>query len=176
VVIVETVGVGQSETAVSSMVDFFLVLMLAGAGDELQGIKKGIMELADAIAINKADGDNVDHAAKAKNDYENALHYLAPSSPLWRPVVHTISSVDNLGIGELWETILKHRTILQEAGEIDLKRKRQAVDWMHDMVEEELKREFYERAIVKGLLSELTHAVENGTISPGSAAKRLISI
>jgi LAO/AO transport system kinase len=173
VVIVETVGVGQSETAVSSMVDFFLVLMLAGAGDELQGIKKGIMEMADAIAINKADGDNLDHARKAKKDYENALHYLAPASVIWRPVVHTISSIENKGILDVWNTVLEHQKILQSACELAVKRQRQAIDWMHDMVEDELKRDFYGRARVRELLPELTRAVEKGSMSPGSAVKRL---
>ncbi len=175
VIIVETVGVGQSETAVASMVDFFLLLMLAGAGDELQGIKRGIMELADAIAINKADGDNMDPAVKAARDFENALHYLAPSSPVWRPVVHMISSLENRGIQDVWSTILEHRKNHEAAGELSVKRRRQALDWMHDRVEEELKRDFYEKPAVKGLLPELTRAVGQGRMSPGSAVRRLFS-
>lgn len=175
VVIVETVGVGQSETAVASMVDFFLLLMLAGAGDELQGIKRGIMELADAIAINKADGDNVDHAVKAGRDVENALHYLTASSPVWRPVVLTISSLENRGIKDVWSTVLEHRSHHEKAGELALKRRNQAVDWMHDLVEEKLKQEFYERPTVMKRLPELTRAVEQGLLSPGSAVRRLFS-
>lgn len=176
VIIVETVGVGQSETAVSSMVDFFLVLMLAGAGDELQGIKKGIMEMADAIAINKADGDNMTHAQKARKDYENALHYLAPASAVWRPVVHTISSIENNGILDVWNTVLEHRKNHQSAGELEVKRQKQAIDWMHDMVEDELKREFYSRSRTRELLPELTRAVEKGSMSPGSAVRRLFKL
>ena len=173
VVIVETVGVGQSETTVSSMVDFFLVLMLAGAGDELQGIKKGIMELADALAINKADGDNVNHAEKARKDYETALHYITPFSALWRPVVHTISSLENKGIMDVWNTVLEHHDKLSSHGELESRRKKQAIAWMHDMVEDELKKEFYGRPRVKNLLPELTQAIERGLISPGSAMNKL---
>jgi LAO/AO transport system kinase len=175
VVIVETVGVGQSETAVASMVDFFLLLMLAGAGDELQGIKRGIMELADAIAINKADGDNVEHAMKAGKDYENALHYLTPSSQVWRPVVHTVSSLENRGIKNVWATVLEHRKNHEKGGELALKRRNQAIDWMHDLVEEKLKQDFYEKPMVIKCLPELTHAVEQGLLSPGSAVRRLFS-
>lgn len=176
VIIVETVGVGQSETAVSSMVDFFLVLMLAGAGDELQGIKKGIMEMADAIAINKADGDNMTHAQKARKDYENALHYLSPTSAVWRPVVHTVSSIENKGILDVWNTVLAHRKNHQSAGMLSVKRQKQAIDWMHDMVEDELKREFYNRSRTRELLPELTRAVEKGSMSPGSAVRRLFKL
>lgn len=176
VIIVETVGVGQSETAVSSMVDFFLVLMLAGAGDELQGIKKGIMEMADAIAINKADGDNMTHAQKARKDYENALHYLSPASAIWRPVVHTISSIENTGILDVWNTVLEHQKNHQSAGELAAIRQKQAIDWMHDMVEDELKREFYSRSRTRELLPELTRAVEKGSMSPGSAVRRLFKL
>ena len=109
VIIVETVGIGQSETTVASMVDFFLVLMLAGAGDELQGIKKGFLEFADALAINKADGDNVERARIARKDYESALHFLRPASPNWSPPVVTCSARERTGIGEIWEIVLKHR-------------------------------------------------------------------
>jgi LAO/AO transport system kinase len=116
VMIVETVGVGQSETTVASMVDFFLVLMLAGAGDELQGIKKGVLELADAIAITKADGDNVDKALKARQAYEYALHLLAPASPAWHPPVLTCSARAMEGVDRIWETVLAHRQIVETSG------------------------------------------------------------
>ena len=112
VIIVETVGIGQSETTVASMVDFFLVLMLAGAGDELQGIKKGFLEFADALAINKADGDNVERARIARKDYETALHLLRPASPNWSPPVVTCSARERTGIGEIWEIVLKHRELM----------------------------------------------------------------
>ena len=118
VIIVETVGVGQSETTVASMVDFFLVLMLAGAGDELQGIKKGVLELADAIAINKADGNNIAKAEKAKKEYENALHLLTPSSKIWSPPVLTCSAVTMDGIEDIWQTILDYKEKLESSGEL----------------------------------------------------------
>jgi len=116
VVIVETVGVGQSETAVASMVDFFLVLMIAGAGDELQGIKKGILELADAVAVNKADGDNIDRAEFARKQYETALHFLAPSSPNWTPPVLTCSALEMIDIDVIWETVLSHHRTFTQTG------------------------------------------------------------
>lgn len=173
VVIVETVGVGQSETAVSSMVDFFLVLMLAGAGDELQGIKKGIMEMADAIAINKSDGDNRSKAEKARQDYENALHYLTPSSSVWQPEVHTVSALEHIGIDAIWNMVLRHHTVFEQSGEGERKRKKQAVEWMKQMVEEELKHRFYTHSYVKKNLPEIIHSIENGLLSPGSAFKKL---
>ena len=110
VVLVETVGVGQSETSVATMVDFFLALMIAGAGDELQGIKKGILEVADAIAINKADGENVQKAKQARQDYETAMHMITPETPTWRPPVLTCSSVLENGTENVWKTVLDHRT------------------------------------------------------------------
>ncbi|MBU1171102.1 MAG: methylmalonyl Co-A mutase-associated GTPase MeaB [Proteobacteria bacterium] len=176
VVIVETVGVGQSETVVSSMVDFFLILMLAGAGDELQGIKKGIMELADAIAINKADGENLEKAEKAKGDYENALHYLMPASPIWRPVVHTVSAIENKGVQDIWDAVLSHREAFLATGALEHKRKRQAIDWMNQMVEEELKRQFYSHPYVKTSLPDIIRDIENGLLSPGTAFKKLFAL
>lgn len=176
VILVETVGVGQSETAVSSMVDFFLVLMLAGAGDELQGIKKGIMELADAIAINKADSGNEKKAVQAKKDYENALHYMIPVSPIWSPVVQTCSALEELGIDKIWETVLLHRKKYLESGELELKRKKQVLDWMYDMVEEELKNRFYNHPEIIKILPEIISDVETGNRAPGSAVKKMFSV
>jgi len=126
VIIVETVGVGQSETTVASMVDFFLVLMLAGAGDELQGIKKGVLELADAIAINKADGTNIENAKIAKLEYERALSILTPFSKTWSPPVLTCSAVTMKGIDEIWQTILEHRKKIEATGELAEKRSQQS--------------------------------------------------
>jgi LAO/AO transport system kinase len=174
VVIVETVGVGQSETTVSSMVDFFLVLILAGGGDELQGIKKGIIELADALAINKADGMNVEPAEKARQDYENALHYLRPSSTVWRPVVQTISSLENRGIDKIWATVLEHNGVFKHTGALVQKRSKQSTAWFFDQIEEELKNRFYSRHDVKKILPELTTAIEKGQLSPGSAMRKLL--
>ena len=174
IIIVETVGVGQSETAVASMVDFFLVLMLAGAGDELQGIKKGVIEIADAIAINKADADNLQRAAQAKKAYETALHLLAPVSDLWSPPVLTCSALEMTGIDEIWETILDHRKKFISSGELEAKRKRQALDWMWSLVEEGLRDRFRKNPLVKSNLPKISREVEEGFTTPTIAATRLL--
>lgn len=174
VVIVETVGVGQSESAVASMVDFFLLLMLAGAGDELQGIKKGILELADAIVINKADGDNVEKAGQAKKMYENAMGLLSPSSPSWSPPVLTCSALEVKGIEAVWNQVLAHRQKLLQTGELEHRRKKQAVDWMWSLVEEGLKERFYSNPNVKAHLETIKRDVENGSTAPTKAANDLL--
>jgi LAO/AO transport system kinase len=174
VVIVETVGVGQSEVAVSSMVDFFLVLMLAGAGDELQGIKKGVLELADALAINKADGDNIEKADRARRAYENALHLLTPSSKVWSPPVLTCSALEDSGIDTVWRTVLDHRQRLTETGELQARRRTQAMDWMDALVNEGLKARFYAKPEVKRLLDELRRSVIEGRFDPTAAAEKLL--
>jgi len=176
VIIVETVGVGQSETAVASMVDFFLVLMLAGAGDELQGIKKGVLELADAIAINKADGNNIDNAAKAKIEYEKALNLLTPSSKIWSPPVLTCSAVTMDGIEKIWQTIMKHNRKFERSGELRKKRRKQALDWLWALVEEGLRERFYRNPDVEACLSETVKAVESGETAPTVAAHRLLNL
>ena len=174
VIIVETVGVGQSETAVASMVDFFLVLMLAGAGDELQGIKKGILELADAIVINKADGDNLEKAERARKEYENALHFLRPVSAVWTPPVLMCSALEKSGISAVWEMILSFREKITAAGELEAKRKKQALDWMWALVDEGLKDRFQRNREVKNHLPEITQAIQNGEMTPTDAANRLL--
>ncbi|MCJ7540339.1 MAG: methylmalonyl Co-A mutase-associated GTPase MeaB [Desulfobacterales bacterium] len=176
VIIVETVGVGQSETAVASMVDFFLVLMIAGAGDELQGIKKGILELADAVAVNKADGDNVEKAEFARKQYETALHFLAPSSPNWTPPVLTCSALEMIDIDVIWESVLKYHRTFTNTGELKANRKKQAVDWMWSLVKEGLKDRFYQNPEVKKNLPETIREVENGTIASTVAASRLLNL
>ncbi len=174
VIIVETVGVGQSETTVASMVDFFLVLMLAGAGDELQGIKRGVLELADAVAINKADGNNIEKARKARRLYENALHLLNPASSNWSPPVVTCSALTVEGIREIWQKIMSHRDIFEKSGELQLKRRTQALDWMWSMVEEELKYRFYSAPAIKESLPGIIRKVEKGILSPAIAAGELL--
>lgn len=174
VMIVETVGVGQSETTVASMVDFFLVLMISGAGDELQGIKKGVLELADAVAVNKADGDNVERAEMARKQYETALHFLAPSSPNWTPPVFTCSAIEMTGIDEIWESVLAHHKRLTLTGELQANRKKQAVDWMWSLVKEGLKERFYQNPEVKKLLPEIIMEVESGKTASTLAAARLL--
>jgi LAO/AO transport system kinase len=176
VIIVETVGVGQSETTVASMVDFFLVLMLAGAGDELQGIKKGVLELADAIAINKADGNNIENAAKAKIEYEKALNLLTPSSKIWSPPVLTCSALTMDGIENIWQTILDHKEKLEISGELMEKRRKQALDWLWALVEEGLRERFYRNPDVEKSLSEIVEAVEKGETAPTAAAQRLLDL
>ena len=176
IIIVETVGVGQSETVVSSMVDFFLVLMIAGAGDELQGIKKGVLELADALAINKADGSNIENAKKARKQYENAFHLLNPVSKTWSPPVLTCSAIEFTGIDEIWETILKHRKLHRESGEFDEKRKKQAAQWMWSMIENGLHEWFYSDKNVKSRLPQLIRDVENGDLEPTIAASQILKI
>jgi LAO/AO transport system kinase len=174
VMIVETVGVGQSETAVASMVDFFLVLMIAGAGDELQGIKKGILELADAVVVNKADRDNIKKTEFARKQYESVLRFLAPSSPTWTPPVMTCSALEMVGIEKIWEVVLDHRKRLLATGELEANRKRQAVDWLWSLIKEGLKERFYQNPDVKKMLPKIAKEVENGTTASALAANRLL--
>jgi len=175
VVIIETVGVGQSETTVASMVDFFLVLMIAGAGDELQGIKKGVLEMADAIVINKADGDNLLRAEIAQKEYQTALNMLMPNSPNWSPPVLTCSAVEGRGIDKVWETILDHRNKLTISGEMAEKRKTQALDWMAFLLDDGLRQWFYASPYVREALPELRRSVEENKISPTAAADSLLA-
>ncbi|HBH27702.1 MAG: methylmalonyl Co-A mutase-associated GTPase MeaB [Desulfofustis sp. PB-SRB1] len=175
VIIIETVGVGQSETAVASMVDFFLVLMIAGAGDELQGIKKGILEVADTIVINKADGDNLMRAERARREYETALHILTPASANWTPRVLTCSALKKIGLSEIWETVADHHKALKTAGEFDAKRRKQAQDWMYFLLEEGLKSWFFSHPDIKDNLPRLRSAIHNQEISPTAAAGQLLS-
>jgi LAO/AO transport system kinase len=174
VIIVETVGVGQSETTVASMVDFFLVLMLSGAGDELQGIKRGVLELADAIAINKADGDNIEKAKKAAKIYESALHMLQPSSPHWEPPVMTCSALEMTGIAEIWQTVMEYHNKFMAIGELEQKRQKQALDWMWSLVEEGLKQRFNQNPEIKKRIEQITRSVEKGQTAATLAADKLL--
>ncbi|MBS3757422.1 MAG: methylmalonyl Co-A mutase-associated GTPase MeaB [Desulfobacterales bacterium] len=174
VIIVETVGVGQSEVSVASMVDFFLVLILAGAGDELQGMKRGVLELADAIAVNKADGDNVENAEKARKAFADALHLLLPSSSTWVPPVMTCSALTMAGINEIWDTVLTHRRQMIETGELAAKRKHQALDWMQFLLEEGLKEWFYTTPEITQKLPLQKRAVESGETTPTAAVKDML--
>jgi LAO/AO transport system kinase len=176
VVIVETVGVGQSEVAVNSMVDFFLVLMLAGAGDELQGIKKGILEIADALAINKADGDNVTSAQQAASQYIAALNLFRHTSPTWDPPVVTVSALEMRGMDEIWGIIEDHRAKLSATGELDAKRREQQRMWFWNVVEEGIRSRFLNRPDVRAELQELEPAVADGRTSPTAAARRVLKL
>jgi LAO/AO transport system kinase len=176
VVLVETVGVGQSEFAVASMVDFFLVLMLAGAGDELQGIKRGILELVDVLAINKADGDNVAKAERAKAEYRNALRLFRRATEGWEPPVLTVSGLESRGMEQVWEVVRKHRACLTESGELERKRRRQRHAWMWAMIDDGLKQHFLGRADVERLLPEMERAVGEAAVTPTEAARRLLAL
>ena len=171
VVLVETVGVGQSETVVADMVDFFLVLMLAGAGDDLQGIKKGVLELADLIAINKADGDNRERAERAAADYRAALHLLQPTSPTWTPPVLLCSGLHNEGLDELWRQVLVHRARLSATGELDEKRRDQQVRWMWSMLDDRLRDDLRSYPEVTEALREHEELVRSGKTTPTSAVE-----
>jgi len=175
VILVETVGVGQSEVAVASMVDFFLVLMIAGAGDELQGIKKGVLELADAITVNKADGDNIERAKLARAQYETAMHLLSPPSPDWSTPVMMCSSLTGSGLEEVWETVLKHRSIMNDKGELERKRHEQSRLWMWALVREGLEEWFSKNAQVVNLLPLIEKEVVSGKITATSGAARILS-
>jgi len=171
VVLVETVGVGQSETAVADMTDFFLVLMLPGAGDELQGLKKGLVEIADMIAISKADGDNLARAAAGAAAYRAALHILTPRSPHWSAPAITYSALTGSGIEEMWSTILEHRARLSAAGEIAARRREQQVRWMWAMFDDHLRVRLKSDAKLKARLPEIEKAVADGRLSPSLAAE-----
>ena len=175
-VIVETVGVGQSEVAVAAMVDFFLVLLLAGGGDDLQGIKRGIIEIADMIAITKADGDNVARARKAAAIYQGALGIITPTSPSWVPPVLTISAQDNRGLDEVWARILEHRERTTATGEFQARRGAQAVDWMHDLLQERLLAALEADAGVAARMAELESEVRAGARTPALAVVELLSL
>jgi LAO/AO transport system kinase len=174
VILVETVGVGQSETTVRSMVDFFLLLMLAGAGDELQGIKKGIMELADAILINKADGDNKTRANAARVEYNRAVHYLAPATEGWRTQAYTCSAVTRTGIPEIWAVVEKFRAQTLESGVLEKRRRTQTLDWVYSMVQEHLRSSFFQHAGVERIRAEVEHDVLWGRMPPTVAVQQLI--
>jgi GTPase len=174
VVIVETVGVGQSEIAVADMVDFFLVMLLSGGGDDLQGIKKGIIEIADMIAINKADGDNVTRAERAAAEYRAALQILTPRSATWAPPVVTISGHENKGLDALWGKILEHRDKTKASGEFALRRQRQAVEWMRDMLSDRVMAGLKAMPKVAERLPVLEAEVRAGKLLPTLAVDELI--
>jgi len=176
VVIVETVGVGQSEVAVADMVDFFLVLLLAGGGDDLQGIKKGIIEIADMIAINKADGDNVIRAERAAAEYRAALQILTPQSATWSPPVMTVSGRDNGGLDALWGKIADHRQKMTATGEFALRRQRQAVAWMSDMLNDRVMASLKENPRVAQRLPVLEAEVRAGRLVPTLAVDEILEM
>jgi len=174
IILIETVGVGQSETAVHGMTDFFLLLMLAGAGDELQGIKKGIMEMADMVVINKADGDNVRKSQIARSQYQNALHIFPQSESGWTPVVSTASAIKNIGIDKVWEEITAYKKLVLENGYFHQNRNLQQIQWMYNNINEELKRLFYGSKDIANQLSMVEKEIISAKISPVKAAQKII--
>ena len=174
VILIETVGVGQSETAVHGMTDFFLLLMLAGAGDELQGIKKGIMEMADMVVINKADGENIRMSKMAKIQYQNALHIFPASESGWSPVVSTASAIKNIGISNVWEQILKFKELVDENGYFLKNRNHQQIKWMYNNINEDLKQLFYGSKDIKNKLATLEKEIVDTKISPVKAAQYIL--
>jgi LAO/AO transport system kinase len=174
VVLVETVGVGQSEAAVASMVDFFAVLLQPGAGDELQGMKKGVLELADALVIHKADGELRAAARRAQLEYRHALDLLRPSSPAWRTPVLLASARSGEGIGEFWETALAHRAALTESGELETRRRAQALAWLWSLVDEGLRRDFRAHPAVTRAIPTLEAEVAARKCTPAAAARALL--
>jgi len=176
VMMVETVGVGQSETTVADMTDFFLVLMVAGAGDELQGLKKGIVELADMIAVNKADGDNIERAKVAAADYRGALNILAPRSATWSPPVVTYSALTGKGIAELWAQVITHKDKMTDSGELAARRREQQVKWMWTMLEERLTARLRGDAAVRAKLKSAEAAVAAGKLAPTLAVEEIAKL
>ena len=176
IVVVETVGVGQSEVTVAGMVDVFLVLLLAGGGDDLQGIKKGIIEIADMIAINKADGDNIARAKRAQAIYQGALQIVAQPAQSWTPPVLTVSARDNRGLVELWDKVLDHRRLMLETGAFWSRRGDQAVTWMQDMLHERLWAALMRRPAVAARLAEIESEVRSGKRAPGHAVDELVAL
>ncbi|KKJ75727.1 protein kinase [Kiloniella litopenaei] len=176
VILIETVGVGQSETAVAEMVDMFLLLLLPSGGDELQGIKKGIMELADMVVVNKADGDLAPAANRAAAEYHAALGLMRPSSPNWKPRVKKCSALNNEGIDEIWSAIEEFRTKLWESNEIPDKRVKQAVSWMWSEIKESLLLAFKDKPEIDKALEKVESEVISGKIAPATAARKLLNI
>lgn len=176
IIFIETVGVGQNEITVRSMVDFFLLLKIAGAGDELQGIKKGVIELADAIVINKADGDNFLRAKTAQQDFSRALHYLKSPTTGWKPKVLTASSINNDGINEIWDMILQFMEIVQKSDVFQKRRHEQMITWIHALIKERLHSLFYHNPKIISKLPEIEKEVVKGKLPPTTAAQELLEI
>jgi len=176
IVIVETVGVGQSEVTVADMVDIFMVLLLPGGGDELQGIKKGIIEIADIIAINKADGDNRERAARSASEYRAALSLLTPTSTAWQPPVLAISGLTNYGLDTLWAQVSSHRDRLAATGEFESRRQDQAVRWMHDMVSEALRRLIADNRELAIAMKRAETEVHAGRLAPSAAVSEIMDL
>ena len=176
VILVETVGVGQNEITVRSMVDFFLLVMLAGAGDELQGMKKGVIEIADLLAVNKADGDNVSRAKLASAEYNRVLHFLQPATPGWQTRCTICSALMPESLAALWQIIEEFVATTRDSGALAARRKHQSIEWMHAMIEEELRQRFFRNPRVKHLLPEMARQVANQTLPAATAVRRIMEM
>ena len=176
VILVETVGVGQSEVAVANMVDTFVFLTLARTGDQLQGIKKGVLELADIVVVNKADGAHATEAKAAARELSSAIRLIYPRETLWRPPVLTMSALDGTGLTELWDTVLSHRDVLMQAGEFDARRRAQQVDWTWSMVKDEVLDRVLQNPAVKRVKAEVERQIRDGELTPALAAQRILQI
>ncbi|MDF3336131.1 methylmalonyl Co-A mutase-associated GTPase MeaB [Mycolicibacterium septicum] len=174
VILVETVGVGQSEVTVSNMVDTFVFLTLARTGDQLQGIKKGVLELADVIVVNKADGEHAIEAKAAARELTGAIRLIYPRETLWRPPVLTMSAIEGHGLAELWETVLKHREVLTEAGEFEARRRAQQVDWTWSMVRDTVLDRVMSHPGVREIRDEVERRVREGELTPALAAQEIL--
>lgn len=174
VILVETVGVGQSETTVRSMVDFFMLVVLTGAGDDLQGIKKGIMELADAIVVNKADGDNLERAKVTQGEYERMVEFIRPATEGWKTHAYRCSALKKTGLLELWAVMREFEKVTKQSGAFENRRQRQIIAWVKTMIDEHLHNLFYEDPVIKGRLPEVRAAVLAGVVSPSQAVAELI--
>lgn len=174
VILVETVGVGQSETTVRSIVDFFMLVVLTGAGDDLQGIKKGIMELADAIVVNKADGDNLERAKVTQGEYERMVEFIRPATEGWKTHAYRCSALQKTGLLELWAVMREFEKVTKKSGAFENRRQRQIIAWVKTMIDEHLHNLFYEDPVIKGRLPEVRAAVLAGVVSPSQAVAELI--
>ncbi len=176
VILVETVGVGQNEVTVRDMVDFFLLLQIAGAGDELQGIKKGVIEISDAIVVNKADGDNINKAKLAQGEYSTALHYLSPSTPGWDSRAFTCSALTGKGLPEIWKIIMKFKDITNQNAFFEKRRNNQIISWVNSMITEYLISSFYHNQQVKNVMPEIKTELLSGKITPTNAVDYLLKL
>jgi LAO/AO transport system kinase len=175
VILVETVGVGQSEVAVANMVDTFVFLTLARTGDQLQGIKKGVLELADIVVVNKADGEHAVEAKAAARELTGAIRLIYPRETLWRPPVLTMSALSGDGLVELWETVLKHRQVLTDAGEFEARRRTQQVDWTWSMVRDTVLDRVLSHPAVKKIRADVERQVRDGELTPALAAQQILN-
>lgn len=174
VILIETVGVGQSEVAVANMVDTFVLLTLARAGDQLQGIKKGVLELADIVVVNKADGEHLPEARKAARELSSAIRLIYPRETLWRPPVLTMSALEGTGLVEMWDTVERHREVLTEAGEFEDRRRAQQVDWTWQLVRDTVLDRVLSNPAVRGMRAEVERRVKAGELTPALAAQQIL--